>query len=394
VSFIVLLSGIPAPRIAVIGISVIMSYLSLAALYHVRHEHHWMWLIVAGAILALLHFDLFGNRPGFAIGVYTLVLVMSDLHQGGDEPRLRRALMMLIALGLVLSLFSPVVAIAGAGVWGLTAGTAAVFGLRPYRRVGLVALIGFLLVACLSSFRGHPEGLIAAGSVPLLISVIRPGRLRLSADTLFAVLFFALLAAAAYRDTDTGWYFLHLYAPGASAVRALGRVVLVMLFAWAIGLGLFVDAMVKRRRPIAATLVTLVCLLEQGMTTPSYDKQLHRTTIAALARRIDRRDAAFFYSPHSAAPKHLDAMWAGLESGVPTINGYSGNMPRGWGPLEYAMIQDECAYLCLESSLRRWVREHGLPLNRIGWIGGLAGWRGEGEAQVDRADSRVELTAE
>ena len=392
VSFILLLSGISVPRIAALGISVAASYLALAGLYHIRREHPWMRLLVPGLIFALLQADLFGSWAGVGIGLFALLLVVLDLYQSGDEPRLRLVLVVL-ALGLGLSLFSPGVMVIGAGVGGLAAGVAAIFGLRPYGRIGLVALVGLLLFACIATYLRRPEALIAAGSAPLFVALTKPARFRLSADTLFATLLFALLAVVAYRATDTGWYILYLFAPGASAVRALGRVVLMSLIAWAIGLGLFVKEMQERRRPIGAMLITLVCLLEQGLTTPFYDKQEHRIAVDAIARRIDRRDAVLYWSPHRAPMptpdgelymsriENLNAMWAALERGVPTINGYSGNFPPGWSPLFQSSIHNEYDSLCLETSLRHWAGERGLSLERIDWVGGPEGWpRGDATA--------------
>jgi hypothetical protein len=128
-----------------------------------------------------------------------------------------------------------------------------------------------------------------------------------------------------------------------------------------------------------ALCVALVCLLEQGVTTPSYDRNEHRAAVAALSQRVDRRDAAFFYSTHNARSTHwkyhIDAMWAGLESGVPTINGYSGNFPFRWRRLTDANVELECDLICLELSLRRWIGEHDLDADRVGWVGGPEDWR-------------------
>ena len=118
----------------------------------------------------------------------------------------------------------------------------------------------------------------------------------------------------------------------------ISRVSLMMLVPWAIGLGLFFDALIARRRTLLALSLGVICLAEQGVSTPSFDKQANRDDIASVARRVDRRADAFYYSPRNSPypswKANLDAMWAGLESGVPTINGYSGGTPVGWRSLE------------------------------------------------------------
>ena len=86
----------------------------------------------------------------------------------------------------------------------------------------------------------------------------------------------------------------------------------------------------------------LVVLLDQGVTTPTFNKDERRADVAAVARRVNRRRRAFYYSPRGAGiepnPYHLDAMWAGIETGVPTVNGYSGAGPPGWSSLYFASV--------------------------------------------------------
>jgi hypothetical protein len=254
-------------------------------------------------------------------------------------------------------------------------------GLRSPRRIGLVALSVLVLCASVATYRNRPLVLVGAALTPLILALMRPARQRPSASTLFIALVFALIALISYRDGNLAWHAIQLYVPGASALRAISRFGILLLIPWAIGLAYFVEAMVARRRPVSALAVTLICLVEQGVTTPSYDKDKYRSLVAAIERRIDRRDLAFYYSPHDAdavkAPEvsNLDAMWASLESGVPTINGYSGNFPPGWYPLFDSNIQDECHVLCLEASLRHWASAHGLPLERVGWIGKPERWQ-------------------
>ena len=77
----------------------------------------------------------------------------------------------------------------------------------------------------------------------------------------------------------------------------------------------------------------MVCLAEQGVTTETFDAAANRATIESLASQIDRGRVAFYYHPVDDPPfsrHHLDAMWASLATGVPTVNGYSGHAPRSW----------------------------------------------------------------
>jgi hypothetical protein len=154
----------------------------------------------------------------------------------------------------------------------------------------------------------------------------------------------------------------------------------MFLITWSVGLGFFVQEMRARRVPNWLTIpLVLACLLEQGVTTVSHAKAENRAEIARLARGIDRRDAAFYYSARGSPCEiyrlQLDAMWGGLEAGVPTINGYSGNFPPDWTPLYYNNPRDECEELCTGTILRRWIAKGDLPAGRIGWVGGPPDWR-------------------
>ena len=151
--------------------------------------------------------------------------------------------------------------------------------------------------------------------------------------------------------------------------RAIGRVVLILLVPAALGLACLVEYLDQRQRVIACWLVILVCLAEQGVTTPSYDAAAHRASIENLAHQIDRRQLAFYYHPDDGQPfyrHHLDAMWASLASGVPTVNGYSGHAPRSWHGFFKADYDPE---IDMKSVLAEWAQTHRFPPNHVQWFG-------------------------
>jgi hypothetical protein len=255
---------------------------------------------------------------------------------------------------------------------------------RGLPAIRVMVAVGLALLACIMPM---PRGiwLVPVASSAMAALAWRGSRTRVSVSVLVVV----LIGALVYWVVPWGWYVLYRYVPGASAIRAVSRAGLMLLIPSSIGLGLFVESMLARRRPFGALAVALLCLLEQGVTTGSYDKEEARATVAAIARRIDRRDVAFFYSPREAPPPgyphynyQVDAMWAGLESGVPTVNGYSGHNPPDWAPLAIANVVQECDFDRLEAALRLWARARGLPLDRVGWVGGPPDWRrGHGPAR-------------
>jgi hypothetical protein len=312
------------------------------------------------------------------IGLFTLIACLTTLALGRGTPR-SRAVLAAEAILFALFLFDPGVMAVAAVMGGLVAAAAAVLRLRPYRRVATLAVAVTLTFACLTTFENRPVVLVMGALAPACLAATSPLRGRLAAAPVFRALLIALAALYAYRDYSTAWFALAPLLPGASALRAISRVGMMFLVLWAIGLGLFVQAMIDRRRPIVAGLVVVASMLEQGVTTPSYDRDEHRSPVAALARQIDPRASAFYAcTRNSQRPlhaHHLDAMWAGMERGVPTVNGYSGNYPRDWYNLYFCHVEDDCELYCLDTALLRWLEPRGVAPECIDWIGGPEEWR-------------------
>jgi len=173
------------------------------------------------------------------------------------------------------------------------------------------------------------------------------------------------------------WFAAYFLVPGARAIRAVARVSVLILLPASAAAAAQIDGS-RWRRPllVAAALLTLV---EQGRSTPTYDRLEARDATAALAAKIDRNAAAFWYTAdHIPAGAgfldsmafrfQVDAMMAGAVAGVPTVNGYSGWNPPGW-PLETdslaPMPESEAS---VEKDLRAWCERNGIPRERIQWV--------------------------
>jgi hypothetical protein len=101
-----------------------------------------------------------------------------------------------------------------------------------------------------------------------------------------------------------------------------------------------------------------------GISTPAMN--------ATVANAVDPSCEEFLSTPLGGEPGqsyrfHLDAMWAQMATGVPTINGYSGYQPAGWTfyPTVIYAPRDEAV---LENGLQKWVRKHQLNRSRLCWI--------------------------
>ena len=84
----------------------------------------------------------------------------------------------------------------------------------------------------------------------------------------------------------------------------------------------------------AIVLVGLVAL-EQGQTQLRFDRLVPAARSQAIAGIIPDDCQTFFYTGtidgnQSIMRNQIDAMWAGLHAGVPTVNGYTGYPPPGW----------------------------------------------------------------
>jgi hypothetical protein len=160
---------------------------------------------------------------------------------------------------------------------------------------------------------------------------------------------------------------------------------LLVLIPASMGLGYLVDRTWKEfpRWRWMVCGVLLGCIIEQAITTTSFDKFEKRASIARVAERVKPGIRAFYYSPRDPVlainQYHLDAMWAEFSTGVPTINGYSGVNPPSWQPLYDAGIRRGIIPVGLERALGDWAAENGLRRDEIWWIGGP---RDDGRRQI------------
>jgi hypothetical protein len=135
----------------------------------------------------------------------------------------------------------------------------------------------------------------------------------------------------------TAWEVLHRILPGAEAVRGVSRIILPLLLVTGIGVAVAIEGLARRHRGLAWGAFLLLAL-EQGQTQRAFAVQPIVETSQRIARSLSAECDSFFYSVLSESPQppafhHLEAMWAGLFADRPTVNGYSGYPPRGWGSI-------------------------------------------------------------
>jgi hypothetical protein len=131
------------------------------------------------------------------------------------------------------------------------------------------------------------------------------------------------------------WAVVYQLFPPFQGVRAVSRIWMLLPVPAGIAIGWMVN---RRGRDVRAALITaaaVLACLEQGVTTRSVPVATVTARADELAARVDRTAGAFLVVPSGGVRRglpwhHLDAMWAARLTGVPTINGYSGNRPPGW----------------------------------------------------------------
>ncbi len=179
------------------------------------------------------------------------------------------------------------------------------------------------------------------------------------------------------------WWGLLEWLPGARALRVIPRISLLVSVPVALGLASSVHVLLGRARregrmrwaALAMCLATL-CLAEQLRRQPAYEKEQVKRTVTSIAVGLDRRASAFYYTPLVARRRpasmlqeevHLDAMWAGLQAGVPTINGYNGQVPPRY-PLRRAILSGLKQSLGQHDRLAQWCKDHGLERASVQWL--------------------------
>lgn len=173
----------------------------------------------------------------------------------------------------------------------------------------------------------------------------------------------------------TFWFLVYEWFPAGSAIRAVPRVGLVLLIGASAGLAFAAERLRERGHAALAAALSVLVVLEQGQTMPSYPKAAAREHVRHIARAVPSGCRAFFYSPldnrgHPPWETQVDAMWAALEIGIPTVNGYSGNFPPKWMPLLDHAIQRERPTDSdrLRAALDAWLAEHEMTSRGVCWV--------------------------
>ncbi len=217
----------------------------------------------------------------------------------------------------------------------------------------------------------HNNGLGYGTLGIVALGVVLAGRRRRLLLPLLGGCLLMVVLATVYPGGFTPWYWLYGHLPGAGAIRAVGRLGMVLLIPAGAAFGILVDRLAAHRRlrwglPLLVGLV----IVEQLHVLPSFDGRAVYRRTNQLAAALPLGCSTFLLTPavQGRGPSiHEDAMWMTLVSGVPTINGRYGNTPLGWGLGEIAsrqgMAADEIA-----RRLDIWLRFQKMDRDSVCWL--------------------------
>jgi hypothetical protein len=145
----------------------------------------------------------------------------------------------------------------------------------------------------------------------------------------------ALLLMMRWPGGFTLWKWVFEVLPGANAIRAVSRVALLLLLIASYGVASMFAFMTKKWGALPAAALALIVALEQGQTQMRYEKDEPRKRSMTIAQTVPEGCEVFFYTGliegrQEIVNSQLDAMWAGLITGIPTVNGYTSYQPPGW----------------------------------------------------------------
>jgi hypothetical protein len=188
-----------------------------------------------------------------------------------------------------------------------------------------------------------------------LAAILRLAR-RASVDRYFVptALAIVLLVLLTLWVNSHSFYRVIYWLPGVNAIRAVTRIIIILLFPCGILLAGSVDAIRNARLPgwtRSATIALIAALLVAENATITHfvatrhDWQARMTQIAAELPQTIPPAPILLLAPERGDkpswPRQLDAMLFAQDHGWPTMNGYSGNVPAGYpipGLCEYVAL--------------------------------------------------------
>lgn len=205
--------------------------------------------------------------------------------------------------------------------------------------------------------------------------VIRNAKNKLKPAHLFLALMIVAtslvyLLGMRYRNDFSPWQLIHSFVPGAQAIRAVSRYALVLALPMAIGFAFLIHFAFERlarsehgpRRTALLALLFLITgfgLFEQFASKEGFDGfsiSAENGYLNRLAASLPNNCSSFYVAAkttalHSQFEYHVDAALVSAMKRIPTLNGYSGQLPVNW------QLWDVMAGPAYEANVKSWINE-------------------------------------
>jgi len=337
----------------------------------------WAWIALFAVALVAQVYAAFYPFYFFGLALLAAALWTACI------PSLRRAAWPTVrANGLAIVVFGTLAALAIAPLALRYIGTADEVGLRGYDATKITQYFSWSLMGRSSLLYGwldhrprfapwswsiHQNGL---GFVTVLLAALGLWLARRRPFVVLLLLTTATLFVATLRlyDDVSLWRWVRVAVPGGEGLRAVARIGNLLVFPVAIGLALAFDRLATRTAAWVLASLALVCVLEQVHRDRSFDRGLLDWRVARIAAQVPAGCRAFFLASsgrgRSDADVHDDAMWVALATGIPTVNGRSGNEPPGWG-LADAHVASAEERTALAERVDRWLAARGVDPGQV-----------------------------
>jgi hypothetical protein len=197
---------------------------------------------------------------------------------------------------------------------------------------------------------------------------LKPAHLFLSLMILATSLVYLL--GMRYWNDFSPWQLVHAFVPGAQAIRAVSRYALVLALPVAIGFAFLIHFLLERftrlehgpRRTAMLALLfvfTGLGLFEQFAAHEGFDGfsiKAENQYLNRLAESLPDNCSSFYIAAkttalHSQFEYHVDAALVSAIKRVPTLNGYSGQLPANWD------LWDVMGGRAYEGNVKTWIAQ-------------------------------------
>jgi hypothetical protein len=159
--------------------------------------------------------------------------------------------------------------------------------------------------------------------------------------------------------------------PGIQGIRVMARLAILLLVPAGLAVAFLADGGKSQRTRVMSVALALFCCAEQINERWGYDAVERDAVVARIERAIPEGSAAFYLANpelDEGPLAQLDAMWASLLKGVPTVNGYSGVFPSGFPPLLFESFEQPDQRQPQRAALAEWTERHAAEFEQVAWI--------------------------